>query len=102
MDAGRFDAMARASVTAVSRRRALRGLLAGAGGSVLVHLTGGQSTAARFQRCCQRRQREAREVCVGLGGETCNRLYDFECHRTDQGGCSLEWRCATRDGTFCP
>jgi hypothetical protein len=102
MDARRFDAMAQATVTGMSRRRVLRGLLAGAGGSVLVQLTGGESMAARFQRCCQRRRREARDICVRLGGETCNRLYDFECHRTDPGRCSLEWRCATSDGTLCP
>jgi hypothetical protein len=102
MDARRFDAMARASVPGMSRRRVLRGLLAGAGGSVLVHLTGGESMAARFQRCCERRRREAKDFCVDQGGPTCNRLYDFECHRTESGRCSLEWRCATSDGTFCP
>ena len=62
MDAHRFDTVVKALRTDTTRRRMLRGLVAGMGGGALVHLTERAVPAAG--KCCAETRKFARTFCA--------------------------------------
>ena len=101
MDAPRCDRMTKAAATGMGRRQVLHGLLAVAGGGVLIHLTGGESEA-RLSRCCQQQKRVLKQLCSATTGGLCPNVINFVCVKTGPGACDVPtFECATTDGAKC-
>jgi hypothetical protein len=89
MDAQRFDTVAKALAYGTSRRRVVRGMVAGIGGGALIGLTGRQASAGR--RCCRRARRAAKRECQEIG-EGCS-PDNFTCTNNGDGTCSPAYGC---------
>jgi uncharacterized protein YjbI with pentapeptide repeats len=76
MEARRFDAVTKALGT---RRRVLRGLVAGIGGGALIGPTGRQASA---DECCKELHKRLKADCQACGGH----LSKFDCGKTQSPG----------------
>ena len=94
MDGQRFDTIAKSLASGMTRRHALRGLVAGIGGVALIQ--GMHDEGAARNRCCrQLKNIEAATNCHNLGGPTCT-VINFQCtrrRRSKGGGCTGGWAC---------
>ena len=101
MDGSRFDTMAKAAATGVSRRQVLRGLLATVGGATVLQLTGGESEA-RLSRGCRRAKRALKELCIQNTAGACPVVINFSCVKKSSGMCEgTTFFCATTSGFPC-
>src|SRR5215211_810849 len=100
MDATQLDAIAKAAATEVGRRQVLRGLLATAGGGILVHRTSDESAARN--RCCRRQKRLAKQDCFNFTEGDCPRVTNFSCEKTGPGTCEvISFNCENKAGVRC-
>ena len=91
MDARQFDSVTKALAHDTTRRRVLRGLVAGIGGGALIGLTGRPASAGK---CCQQKHRDARAECRTFG-KGCS-PDNFSCTENGDGTCHPAFGC------FCP
>jgi hypothetical protein len=87
MEARRFDTFVKTLGTGTTRRRMLRGLLAGVVGSALVHRTRSQAMATNPCGCSERR-RTARQICATQTGKC--KLIGFACKEIEPNLCSVD------------
>jgi hypothetical protein len=88
MDARRFDTVTKAMAHDTTRRRVLRGLVAGICGGALIGLTGRQASAGK---CCAQKHRDARAECRNFG-KGCTPS-NFECTENGNGTCDEAYGC---------
>lgn len=88
MDAHRFDMVTKALTRDTTRRRVLRGLVAGIAGGALIELTERPAAAAK---CCRLAHRNARAECRGIGKGCAPR--NFSCTENGDGTCSPAYGC---------
>jgi hypothetical protein len=88
MDAHQFDTVTKALAHDTTRRRVLRGLVAGIGSGTLVGLTGRHASAGG---CCARKHKDARAECrrIGKGCSPDN----FSCTDNGNGTCDAAYGC---------
>jgi hypothetical protein len=88
MGAHRFDTVAKALAHGTTRRRVLRGLVAGIGGGAVIALTGHQASAGK---CCARAYKDAKAECRNMRkGCTPD---NFECTEQADGMCHPAYGC---------
>ena len=88
MEARQFDTVVKTLGHGTSRRRRLRGLLAGVGGSALVPLTRSQAMAGDCGKDCAERRQELMRECRAVGPKC--RLVDFSCTSSGSGICFID------------